>query len=140
MKLKIFIGLAILGLAAAIWVYFFMYNKPHPTYKNLKPDFTLEASDLYNQFKSLPAETALKYNGKMLAVRGLLTQTEVNDSSATAYFVIEEGMFGYQGVRIAMLAGEAVGSISNGSAATFKGLCTGFNDSDVILEHGSIVH
>jgi hypothetical protein len=139
MKLKIFIGLVILGLLAAVWVYFFMYNKPHPTYKNLKPDFTIEALDLYNQFKSSPAETALKYNGKMLAVKGLLTQTEVNDSSATAYYVIEEGMFGYQGVRIALLQGESLGTISNGSTATIKGLCTGFNDSDVILEHGSIV-
>lgn len=139
MKLKVFIGLIILALAASTWVYFFMYNKPHPSYKTLKPDFAIEASELYNQFKSSPAGTAEKYNGKMLAVKGILTQTEVNDSSATAYYVIEEGMFGYQGVRIALLQGEAVGTIPNGSTATIKGLCTGFNDSDVILEHGSIV-
>lgn len=139
MKLKIFIGLVILGLAAGIWVYFFMYNKPHPTYKSLKPDFAIEATDLYNQFKSSPAKSAEKYNGKMLEVKGLLSQTEVNDSSATAYFIIEEGMFGYQGVRIALLQGEKTGSLSSGSTVTLKGLCTGFNDSDVILEHGSII-
>ncbi len=138
---KITLIASVIGIAAVAWVYFFMYAKPHPAYKKLKPDYTLAASELYGQFTSSPEKFAAQYNGKMLAVRGVLSQLDQSDSTETAYFILEEGIFGYQGVRIVLLPGEVIQHSDTAAKATmaFKGLCVGFNETDVILEHGSIL-
>lgn len=139
--IKIIIGLAIIGILTAVYVWFFVYNKPHMDVAHAKADFSLPAGQLYSEFKQDKDANSLKYNGKVLEISGQLSKIEEADTLMTAVFVFEQGMFGDQGVRCALLPDqfEKAKSITPDSPVTVKGYCTGFNDTDVILEKVSFV-
>ncbi len=139
--LKIILILAVVGLLAAAYVWFFVYNKPHKDIAHAKADFTLAAEQLYTEFTQTKDQSGAKYNGKVLEINGSLTKIEEADSVHTAIFVFEQGMFGDQGIRCALLPDqfEKATTITPGTAVTLKGYCTGFNDTDVILEKCSFV-
>ena len=139
--IKILIGLAIVGILTAVYVWFFVYNKPHMDVAHAKADFSQPAGQLYSEFKQNKEATSAKYNGKVLEISGQLSKIEEADTLMTAVFVFEQGMFGDQGVRCALLPDqfEKAKSMKADSPVTVKGYCTGFNDTDVILEKVSFV-
>ncbi|MEA5109997.1 hypothetical protein SDC9_24940 [bioreactor metagenome] len=144
MKRKLFIAagaLALVGLIAGILVYFFVYNKPHKDYLKAEPEFTVEALALFEEFRADQAAASAMYNGKVIAVTGALTSVEQNDSFTVAVFEIDEGMFGSEGIRFTMLpeSKDKIISQAPGTTLTIKGFCTGYNETDVILEHCSLV-
>lgn len=135
------LAVVVIGAIAAVWVYFFVYNKKHPDFEKLKPEFTLEAAELFEAYRNdNPAATAL-YNGKMVAVRGKLSAIDQAEALTIAVFVLEQGLFGDEGLRISMLPAHAekLKAITPGTPVSIKGYVTGFNESDVVLEHGSII-
>lgn len=138
--MKILLILAILGAAGATYVYVFVYNKAHPDYANLEPDFNTEAQTLFEAFKNNPEDAATTYNGKIIRLSGTLDKIDKLENQTIAYFILDEGMFGNEGIRISMLPDETdkVISLDTGKSVVIKGFCTGYNDSDVILEHGSL--
>ncbi len=133
--------LAGLGLITGIFVYFFVFNKPHTDYSKAEADFELKAIVVFEEFRTNPELASGKYNGKVLSLTGELTAVEQPDSLTIAVFSYEEGMFGSEGVRFTMLPEHAgtVVAVAPGSTVTIKGLCTGYNDTDVIMEHCSLV-
>ncbi len=134
-------SMAIIGIIAAILVYVFVYNKQQPDYSIADPDYTLSAIVLFEEFKANPVTAGAKYNGKVLALQGNLNSVERTDSLTIAVFAIEEGMFGDEGIRFAFIPNYADNILSTPpeTSVTIKGFCTGFNDTDVIMEHCSIV-
>jgi len=138
---KIVLGLFVVGIVAIVLVYVFVYNKSHPDYENIKPDYKLSASELYNSFKANTTDTGTKYNGKVVSVTGKLTKIEATDSLVIAVFVFNQGMFGDEGIRCTMLPkfNEEAKRLLPGNVYNIKGYCTGFNDTDVILEQCSII-
>jgi len=139
--IKIGIGLAIAGIIGALVVYKFIYNKPHPDYETETADFRTEAKQLFSDFKSDETAAGQKYNGKVIEISGIPTSIEDADSMLIVVFAFEEGMFGNEGIRVTMLPkfNDPGKKISTSETVTLKGFCTGFNDTDVILEKGSIV-
>lgn len=135
--LFLLIGIGFLGAIAG---YFFVYNKPHPDYLKKKPEFTLTASALHEAYRNDASAASTKYNGKMLAVEGELNDLEKHEDLIIAFFIVAEGMFGPEGVRVSLLPDQDIEDVSKriNSMITIKGFCTGFNDPDVILEHGSL--
>jgi hypothetical protein len=133
-------GLAAAGIVAALLVYFFVYNKPHKDYSKAKPDFEVEAIAFFEEFRTNAAASSARYNGKVIAITGQLSSVEVTDEQVVALFEIDEGMFGSEGVRCVLIPekAETLMSIPPGSTITIKGHCTGYNETDVILEHCSI--
>ncbi len=133
--------IALIGIIAAILVYIFVYNKPQPDYAKEKPDFTLNAEQLFKEFQSNPTTAGAKYNGKVLAVDGNLNSIEKSDSLLIAVFAVEEGMFGDEGIRFSFIPElrSEIESVAPGTAITIKGYCTGYNDTDVVMEHCSLV-
>jgi hypothetical protein len=139
--IKVISAILIIGFAGVLIVYFFVYNKPHTDYEKAKPEFTLNASDLYQAFITDKIQSGKKYNGKVIEVAGKLSKVETADSLTTCVFVFAQGMFGDEGVRCAMLPkfkDEALG-LSPGLNVRLKGFCTGYNDTDVILDKCSIL-
>jgi hypothetical protein len=138
---KVILGLFVVGIIAAVLVYIFVYNKSHPDYEKMKPDYSLSASELYNSFKANTTGSERKYNGKVLALNGTLTKVESTDSLVIAVFVFNQGMFGDEGIRCTMLPkfNEEAKKLQPGNVYNIKGYCTGFNDPDVILEQCSII-
>lgn len=143
MKRKLFIAagaLAGLGLIAGLIVYFFVFNKPHTDYSREVAEFDLNAAALFEEFRTNAVAASTKYNGKVLSITGELNAVEQSDSLTIAVFGFEEGMFGSEGIRCTMIpahASEIVG-MAPGTSISLKGFCTGYNDTDVILEHCSL--
>lgn len=140
--IKIAIGLAVVGLVSLFLVYKFVYNKQHPDYENIEASITVDARELYNTFKSGNEAATAKYNGKIIAVNGILSKIEVADSLVTAVFVFNQGDFGDEGVRCTMLQkfNYEAGKLQPDGEVRIKGYCAGFNETDVILEKCSIIH
>ncbi len=143
MKRKLFIAagaLALVGLIAGILVYFFVYNKPHKDYLKAEPEFTVEALALFEEFRADQAAASAMYNGKVIAVTGALTSVEQNDSFTVAVFEIDEGMFGSEGIRFTCCLNQRIkSSARRGNNPYHQRFLHGYNETDVILEHCSLV-
>ena len=140
--LKIVLTLFVLGVVAAILVYIFIYNKPHPDFEKMKPAYSLSAADLYNAYISDRQNSDARYNGQVIEIEGILSKVESTDSSVIAVFVFNQGMFGDEGIRCSMLEKYYVKtrSLQPQSMVRIKGFCSGYNETDVILEQSSIIN
>ena len=141
-KLKIIIGvLLVIGILGGTYGWFFVYNKPHRDYENAEADHSIAAIDCYQKFASLAEGDENIYTGKILEISGIPTKVETSDSLCVVVFVFNEGMFGDEGVRCSMLPGhhKKAKLLSMNESVKIKGYCTGYNDTDVVLEHCSIV-
>ena len=136
------IGLVTVGIISLLLIYFFIYNKPHTNYEMAKVIYTLPVYELYQSFGDDKALADSLYTGKMILIEGSLTKTEVADSMVTAVFVFNQGMFGDEGVRCTLLPKfhKMIMLIKEGDLLKIKGYCAGYNDTDVILEHCSIIN
>ena len=139
--LKIIGILAIIGVIAAALIYVFVINKSHPDYEKEQAAYSLEAKELFDHFRSDNASANEKYTGKVIEIKGMLNEVDLADSAAIAILVFEEGMFGDEGIRCTMIPkfNDQCESHMLNTPITIKGYCTGFNETDVILSHCSIV-
>ncbi|MCX6306999.1 MAG: hypothetical protein NT040_18705 [Bacteroidetes bacterium] len=140
--IKILLGLVVVGIIALLLVYKFVYNKQHPDYENLEPAFTVTAQDLYQAYKTNKEAASAKYNGKIIALTGKLSKMETADSLVTAVFVFNQGDFGDEGLRCTMLKkfNDAADKLQPDGEVKLKGYCTGYNETDVVLEKCSIIN
>jgi hypothetical protein len=138
MMKKIILTILIIGVLSGVYMYFFMYNKSHPDYANMDADIKISAQDLFQDSQN---GNALKYTGKLLEVMGSPSKLEISDSIYTLVYVFDEGMFGPEGIRANFLVEYAhqLQDLSYPKEITIKAYCTGFNDTDVILEKAIIV-
>lgn len=140
--LKTFLIMGILGIAAALYVYVFVINKPHPDYRNMDPEYVMLAADLFEQFRNDRQHAEQEYNGRMVQLNGTMDYMEHNDSLIVGVFVFDKGMFGEEGIRCSMISDEH--NSKEFSAVNrevrVKGYVAGYNDSDVILENCSFVN
>ena len=133
--------LLVAGAIAAFFVYKYVYNKPHPDYKVAKADLAIEAKRLWTDYSMNKDIADKKYTGKVLEIDGIIMRVEQADSLVIVVFAYRKGDFGDEGVRVTMLPDyhQAAKAINPFKPVVIKGLCTGYNGTDVILENGSIV-
>lgn len=136
---KIVALLVVLGIVGATYIWFFVYNKPHRDYENAQADFSIEAVDCYQEYTSLSGGKDDIYTGKILEISGTPTKIESNDSLCVVVFVFNEGMFGDEGIRCTMLTNyhQKARQLDLTKHVKIKGFCSGYNDTDVVLEHCS---
>jgi hypothetical protein len=135
-------ALAFIGLAVAVLVYVFVINKPHRDYEKANPDYFMTAEALFGLFREDAQAASEMYNGKIIQVSGQLSSVENVDGQIVLCFVLGEGLFGDEGIRISMISGqvEQPERLVVGQDITLKGFCTGFNDTDVVMSQGSIIN
>ena len=131
---RILIILIAVGLLAGLYVYGFVLNKAHPDFAGLEADFTVNAGDIYNEFKSDAGAASAKYNGKMVLIKGNADKLEITDSLTIAVFVFSEGMFGDEGLRCTFLPSVKISSAEQLKDKDIKCFCSGFNETDVIFQ------
>ena len=137
---KIIIGLVIIGIIAGGLGYKFIYNKPHTDYEKAKADFSLTCQEIFTDYQNNRQVAEQNFNGKVVEISGFLDKIETPDSMTIAVFALEEGMFGDEGIRCTMLPNHSENILLyTGKEIKIKGYCTGYNDTDVILEKCSIV-
>lgn len=143
MKNWIKIGLILFVVALiGLWaIYTFVYNKPHANYEKAVAEFSISAPDLFEAYRTDSQTASTKFNGKLVEINGVLSAIEATSNQTIAIFVLDEGMFGSEGIRVSMLAAytEHLKTIATGETVVIKGYITGYNDTDVIVEFGSIV-
>ena len=140
--IKIILGLAIAGIVAAFLIYHFVINKPQPDFEKIKPVYTLDAGTFYNEFKTTRENASKLYNGKVIEISGKLSRVESADTLTIAVFIFSKGMFGDEGIRCVMLKkySEDAKKLKPDGTIRIKGYCTGFNETDVIIEHCSLIY
>jgi len=138
--IKILSILVIIGILAAFAGYKFIYNKPHKDYEKAEADFKIDSKALFSAFTTNRVESEQKFNGKVLEISGKISSIEEIDSLVILVFAIQEGMFGDEGIRCTMLSkfNEKTVGLVAGSQVRIKGYCTGYNDTDIIMEKCSI--
>lgn len=139
--IKIGIGGTLVGLIAALLVFKFVINKPHPDYEKMEPEYVLLAADIFEKYTGNRSSAEELYNGKVVQLNGTLSKIEETDSLIIGIFVFDEGVFGDEGVRCTMLPqyAQATGGLSEGSEVRIKGFVAGYNETDVVLDKCSIV-
>lgn len=139
--IKILLTLVVVGIFAGLLGYKFVYNKPHTDFEKEKAVWTISAEDLYNGYKENQVAANEKYLGQVVEISGQLSAIEENNGLVVFAFVFEEGMFGDEGVRCTFLDNqkEDVSALKPGDDIKLKGYCTGYNETDVILEKCSFV-
>ncbi len=140
--IKITLVLATVGIATVLLIYHFVINKPKPDYEKIKPDYSLQAVEFYKEFKTSKENAHKLYNGKVIEIAGKLTRIESADTLTIAVFVFGQGRFGDEGIRCTMLNkfGAEVKKLKPDGIIRVKGYCTGFNETDVIMEHCSLIY
>jgi len=134
--------LAILGILSAFYVYEYVINKPHPDYEKIEPVYIILAADLFDSYRDDRLAAEKKYNGQIIQLNGTCDRFEQKDSLLVGVFVFEQGMFGEEGIRCTLLDSqkESIEDNLTGQEVRIKGLVTGYNETDVILEKCSIIH
>jgi hypothetical protein len=139
--LIILAALIVIGAGAALIVYKYVYNKPHPDYVQKEPDLKIKAKRLWTDYSMNKDIADPKYTGKVIEIDGGIMNLEMAGDKIIVVFAYRRGDFGDEGIRVTMLPeyNEAAKGINPFKPVTIKGLCTGYNGQDVIMENGSIV-
>ena len=139
--LKIGFGIIAVGIIIGILGYFFVYNKPHRDFEKASPDFNLSTFELFDAYISDRNMAETKFNGKVIQLKGTVQKIERVDSIIIAVFVFQEGLFGDEGIRCTMLPkfNDEILKVIPETNVIIKGFCTGYNDTDVILEKCSLI-
>jgi len=140
MKKAIRIGAigAITALLAVMYVWFFVYNKPHQNFEMAKPEKVLSASQCFENF----SKNNTPDDGKVLEIYGIPSSIETADSMVVVCFYFKKGMFGDEGIRCTLLPKfqKAASKLSTTDTVYIKGFCAGYNGTDVIFEKSSIIN
>jgi hypothetical protein len=139
--IKILGLLMAIGILAAVYIWFFVYNKPHRDFEQARPDHTLAANELFYQYYNYKSTADSLYTGMVLQITGVPWNVEIKDSLVIAVFAFESGIFGEEGIRCTMLPQhrKRMKNHEAGKSITLKGYCTGYNNADVIMEKCSVV-
>jgi hypothetical protein len=139
--LLILVVLLVLGGIAAYVGYKYFYNKPHPDYVAKEADVKIDAKRLWVDYTMNKDIADPKYTGKVLEIEGGIMRVEESGNLVIVVFAYKRGDFGDEGIRVTMLPeyASAAKGINPFKEVKIKGLCTGYNGTDIIMESGSIV-
>ena len=146
MSRKKIIWLILLAVVVAgAWYGYREYNRIHVDYRRARPDFTMSAADLINEYERNDSLAAKKYNGRSIEVYGHVKAIEKDERGF--YTVILGDGASLSAVRCSIDTTHAADAaeLMAGSSATLRGACTGFNrdemglGSDVIINYCAVI-
>lgn len=133
----IVIPLGILVAAGALYLYK-EYNRKHKDTASLKPDYSLQATQLVKDFETAEKEANKKYIDKVIRVEGLVKQLEKDDKGFYSIILGDSASMSSVRCSVDSLHGKEAAFVKAGSMIGIKGICSGFNademlGSDVLL-------
>jgi len=141
--IKIALVLALIVIVAGIYMYC-EFNRGPIDYAKAEPELVVKAKRLYTDFaqnQQLANEKYVGSEGKMIQIEGNISKVELVDSLVVLVYVYEYGDFGDEGIRVTMLPefNSKAKTLSSIREVKLKGLCTGYNETDVIIEKASLL-
>lgn len=133
MKLKIFLGLVLLGLIAAGTGYYFFQKKVTPL-DEVKADFKLTADELYNAFETDETAANQKFVDKVIEVTGTVDRFTQQETGVNIVLSAENAIAGGVNCSFSIPPTE----VEPGTLLTIKGRCQGLL-LDVVLNNCSVV-
>lgn len=133
MKLKIFLGLLLIGLILAGTGYYLFQKKVTPL-DEVKADFKLTADELYNAFETDETAANQKFVDKVIEVTGTVDRFTKQEAGANIVLSAENAIAG--GVNCSFSIPPT--KVEPGTMLTIKGRCQGLL-LDVVLNNCSVV-
>jgi hypothetical protein len=140
--IKVLLGLAVFGIIAAFLVFKFYINKPHADISKAKAAFEFSAKDLWEKYNTDTKLSDSLYTGKVIQLDGTVSRVEKGDSTTYVVFVMEaDSMFGDKSIRCELDPEQTKENtaIAKDAAIKLKGLCSGYDQTDVKFTNTFII-
>jgi hypothetical protein len=140
--LKIGLILAAIGLVAAVLVWKFYVNKPHDDIEKATPAYSMSTEEIWSKYNADRKTSDSLYNNQVIEVTGSLSRIDKNDSLVSVVFVMAaDSMFGDKTIACQMYKkhNDEAGALAVGTKVKIKGVCIGFDDTDIKFNKCSIV-
>lgn len=122
-------GIVLVILMAAVYVWH-EYNRTVQDLKNVTADYSVNATELINEFVSNEDSANKKYLNKILSVKGMVKKVEEGSGAGTLVLGDTTDMSGVRCVLDSSTAHSIAGSLQRGKIITVKGAITGFNKDE----------
>lgn len=145
-KQRKFIGLLLLiTIGIGVWKGLKEYNRTNKDIASVKADVKISATDLIHAYETNDTLSNQKYLGKIIEVNGSIKKIDKDDSGG--YVVVLGDTSSLSSVRCALDSTHTsdAADLKQGTSATVRGFCSGFNKddmglgSDVILNRSAII-
>lgn len=121
----------LLAIGAAVYVWFFVYNKPHRDIEAAVPDFTMDAQSLIGEFDANDTASDRKFNDKVIRFSGTLKKVEPADTTVTLVF--DYGTGHIITAQVLPKYKTEMEGLNPGATVTVKGLYNGFLAGDTLF-------
>lgn len=128
MKIKYALIAVIIIIVVGVVIGLNMFYKPHANINKMKPDFTMQASSLIEEFETDENAATAKYREKVLEINGQLASKN-QLSNGTTLIMLEDEM---QGISCQLDSSwvssnrSTIESLEPGKPITVKGVCKGY--------------
>ena len=139
---RIAVILAVIGVVAAALVWKFYVNKPHDDIERATPAYSMATEEIWNQYNTNRKVADSLYNNKVIELSGSLNRIDKNDSLVSVVFVMAaDSMFGDKTIACQMYKkyNEEAGALAVGAKVRIKGVCVGYDETDIKFNKCSIV-
>lgn len=139
---KIGLIIAAVGLVAAVLVWKYYINKPQDDIEKASPAYSFSTEELWSKYNTERKISDSLYNNQVIEVTGNLSRIDKNDSLVSVIFVMDaDSMFGDKTIACQMYKrhNTEAGSLAIGEKVKIKGVCIGYDDTDVKFNKCSIV-
>lgn len=135
-NLLILFFIAMLLLAG--YVYFFVYHKSHIDTFTAKPDFEIEAVELFRQFTENEVTANDMYLGTLLRVEGIVLSVDESDGEVVAIRLDVDDILDAVVCEPDPIYKREIPAINPGDRVVVQGVCTGFLN-DVIINRCVVI-
>lgn len=140
--LKIILILAAIGIVAAALIWKFYVNKPHEDIDSASPAFSMTTEEIWSQYNTNRKIADSLYNNQVIELTGSLSRIDKNDSIVSVIFVMSaDSMFGDKTIACQMYKkhNDEAFALKANANVKIKGICVGFDDTDIKFNKCSLV-
>ncbi|MBC35287.1 MAG: hypothetical protein CL663_04515 [Bacteroidetes bacterium] len=115
-----------------------MYFKPHRDTSSMRPDHIIADSELFSAYTNKFNFAQENYTDKIIELSGELSEIEIADEQTTLIFHLNDGIFGSEGIRCIFSISSPL-DVHIGDIVRIRGICDGYNETDVILSSCTLI-
>jgi hypothetical protein len=124
-------GIVVVIMVTAIYAWY-QYNRTVEGLSDVRADYSINASELINEFVNNEDSANKKYLNKILSVKGMIKSIETGQGAGTIVLGDTGDMSGVRCV-LDSSAHSMTASLQQGAVITIKGAITGFNKDETGL-------